>query len=78
MKNPYVQLTHVLFTEPQDSPYYVIALSILMHSSHPEKITTNLLAAKCCVSKPTITRFCRSLGYQDFKEFKWNLNPNYS
>lgn len=74
MKNPYIQLTHILFTEPSDSPDYAIAYSILMHSRNPQIITTNLLAEECSVSKPTIVRFCRSLGYKDFTQFRWSLN----
>ena len=80
MKNPYIQLTHILFTESSDSPDYAIAYSILMHSHNPQIITTNLLAEECNVSKPTIIRFCRSLGYKDFTNFRWSLNltPNAS
>lgn len=77
--HPYVQLTHILATEPPDSTNRVLALCILhtINEIGSANLSTNMLASRCNVSKPTIVRFCRSLGFESFTDFKFALVQSY-
>lgn len=73
LQNPYAKLAQLLVTEPKESTNYHISKKILELSHNLVKLTTNELSEQCNVSKPTIIRFCRSLGYENFSDFKWAL-----
>ena len=45
------------------------------HLDEAVLLTAQGLAKKCVTSDATVIRFCRSLGYQTFNEFKSALVP---
>lgn len=46
------------------------------HLEHISNMTIAELAGHCDVSKPTVVRFCRTIGCDGFKEFKLRLAQN--
>lgn len=70
MQSPFELLLHLLFTEPLDSTNYILSAAILANLKKANELTTQMLADSCNVSKPTVVRFCRHLGYKDFTQFK--------
>lgn len=50
--------------------YYNIAWKIIHDIKRIPDITINQLADSCFVSPPTISRFCRKMGYKSFGELK--------
>lgn len=46
------------------------------HLNDISAMTIGDLAEKCSVSKPTVVRFCRSLGCEGFRDFKLRLAQN--
>ena len=46
---------------------------ILRNKFHLQSATVSSLAASCGVSLATVTRFCRSIGYDGFQEFKFKV-----
>lgn len=82
----YNRLLIILNEESPDSTYYHIALVMLKHIEELMKIPINKLAEICDVSKSTISKFIRFIGYEDYAEFryaatfednKYNNNFNY-
>ncbi|MCD7837298.1 MAG: hypothetical protein LUG65_00100 [Clostridiales bacterium] len=67
-----VFLVGLLNSEPADSVNHILASYILNHL--PEMVHMGLgdLAEQCQVSKATVSRFCRALGYRDFYELKYD------
>ncbi len=54
----------------------VIATYMLSELSSLPFETASSLAAKVGVSEPTVGRFCKSIGYEGFKDFKSNLKTD--
>lgn len=46
------------------------------HLNEISSMTIGNLAERCSVSKPTVVRFCRSLGCEGFRDFKLRLAQN--
>lgn len=67
----YNRLLIILNEEPQDSAYYHIALVMLFHCEELGEISINRLAELCSVSKSTISKFIRFIGYEDFADFRY-------
>lgn len=65
-----MSLAQLLQTEPDDSINHMIAQTIVKCMRENRDITTNYLAQSCSVSKTSITRFCRYLGFDSFTDFK--------
>lgn len=64
----------VLEDEDQDSINYQIAHTLVTNLSSIQHTSTSALANLCHVSKPSISRFCKNLGYEDFYDFRAELN----
>ncbi|MGN0293211.1 MAG: MurR/RpiR family transcriptional regulator [Lachnospiraceae bacterium] len=82
----YNRLLIILNEESQESTYYHIAVVMLEHIEELMEIPINKLAELCDVSKSTISKFIRFIGYDDYAEFrysamfednKYNYNFNY-
>lgn len=65
------RLLIILNEEAQDSTYYHIALVMLNHMEELDDLSINKLAELCAVSKSTISKFIRFLGYEDFADFRY-------
>lgn len=67
----YNRLLIILNEESPDSTYYFIALMLLQHIEELEDLSIIQLADLCAVSKSTISKFVRHLGYEDFSDFRY-------
>lgn len=66
----YNRLLIVINDNSADSTYYHIALIMLLHMSTLSTLSISDLAGLCNVSKSTISKFIRALGYADYAEFR--------
>ena len=66
MSNIRIQLLNVINRESSDSMNFIIAQYILENLDRRKVITTKELADNCNVSKSSISRFCRKIGYEGF------------
>ncbi|HBN55352.1 MAG TPA: MurR/RpiR family transcriptional regulator [Lachnospiraceae bacterium] len=82
----YNRLLIILNEESSDSTYYHIALLMLQHCEELNDMSIQELADLCSVSKSTISKFIRFIGYEDladfkyasiFQENKYHYNTNY-
>ena len=62
-----------LLNSYEKGTWYDLALYLLLHLNEISTITLNGIAAKCGTSVPTVTRFCRMLGYANFTGLKEHL-----
>ncbi len=67
-----VLLVGLLNSEPADSVNHILASYILSHLQEMVHMGLGDLAEQCQVSKATVSRFCRALGYRDFYELKYD------
>ncbi len=65
------RLLIILNEENPDSTYYHIALTMLRHNETLHEIPIHKLAELCNVSKSTISKFIRMIGYEDFADFRY-------
>ena len=54
----------------EGSTFYHIALMMLQNMGSLSSLSINEVADTCCVSKSTISKFIRVLGYADYAEFR--------
>lgn len=66
------RLLIVLNNEKEESTYYHIAYTLLSNFEHIKHMNISQIAEICFVSKSTISKFIRSLGFDDFIEFKYS------
>lgn len=66
----YNRLLIVINDNSAGSTWYHIAMTMLLHMHELSELGINELAALCCVSKSTISKFIRTLGYTDYGEFR--------
>ena len=66
----YNRLMIVLNDEEPGSVYYCIALAMLERLGTLSGMSIARMAEVCSVSKSTISKFIRRLGYEDYKEFR--------
>lgn len=67
----YNRLLIILNEEKQDSTYHHIALIMLQNIENLQDFSINTLAELCAVSKSTISKFIRYIGYEDFADFRY-------
>lgn len=60
-------------TEPSYSVNHMIAEILLRNIFFIKNISSGKLASMCHVSKTSITRFCRDMGYESFSELRMDL-----
>lgn len=63
---------------PTHDTNYTIACYILDHFDETIGLSITELASCCFVSQPTLSRFCRALGYDDFYHFRQESLITYS
>lgn len=81
MSNIRIQLLNIINRDSPDSMNFIIAKYILENLERMKVISTKELAEECKVSKSSISRFCRKIGYEDFMELQisiatYNSNVN--
>lgn len=69
-----IRLWGVLEDEDQESINYQIASTLVKNIASIKHTSSAALAEFCNVSKPSISRFCKNLGYEDFYDFRAELN----
>lgn len=67
----YNRLLIALNEEDPESIYYFIALTMLQHIKELGELSIGQLAELCAVSKSTISKFVRHIGYEDFADFRY-------
>ena len=75
-----IVLMTVLATYDKNSTNYIIASYIMNNVkalAKTQNLTTGYLAKQCNVSKASISRFCREVGFDDFYTFKYILKSFY-
>lgn len=70
MSNIRIQLLNMINREDSNSMNFIIAQYILENLESKKTISTKELAQECNVSKSSISRFCRKLGYEDFLDLQ--------
>ncbi|MDT2695802.1 MurR/RpiR family transcriptional regulator [Enterococcus gallinarum] len=65
-----IRLLTVLNNETTSSTYYHIAQTLLNNYSIIDKSSISDIATLCTVSKSTISKFARSIGFEDYYELK--------
>ena len=66
----YDRLLILLNESRSDSTFYHIALAMLQNMELLHSLAINEVADLCRVSKSTISKFIRALGYEDYAEFR--------
>lgn len=70
MKRLPILLLGLINSEPNDTVNYNIAYYLLNHIDHMDAMNIGDLAKQCNVSKATVSRFCRELGFESFYEMR--------
>lgn len=70
MKRLPILLVGLINSEPNDTVNYNIAYYLLNHAESMETMNIGELAKQCNVSKATVSRFCRELGFESFYEMR--------
>ena len=72
--NAYIALINFLNTSNPTDIYYKVAQSILQNLDRIKNASIHEVADMCYVSAPTISRFCKKLGYESYSSFKSELS----
>lgn len=78
MSNIRIQLLNIINREDYNSMNFIIAKYLLENLERKKTISTKELAQECNVSKSSISRFCRKLGYEDFLELQIAIGSYHS
>ena len=71
------KLLNFINTAQVHDSYYDIALTLVKNSEKVKRMPIAEMADLCYVSQATISRFCRFLGYENFKSFHDDLNMEF-
>lgn len=66
-------LTSVINDSPQDDVNYTLAYYFLQHYHELDELNIYDVAAQCYVSRSSVRRFCKEIGYENFKDLKHNF-----
>lgn len=66
-------LNAILNNEKKDSTYYRIAHYLAENVYHLKRISIQDISNHCFVSKSTVSRFCRDIGYEDYYELNHDM-----
>lgn len=66
----YARLLILLNESEADSTFYHIAMTMLRSMQELSRLGIDELSRRCSVSKSTISKFIRTLGYADYAEFR--------
>ena len=72
--NAYIALINFLNNSNPSDIYYKVAQSILQNLDRIRNASIHEVADMCFVSAPTISRFCKKLGYDSYASFKSGLS----
>ena len=64
------RLLYILNENLPDSTWYCIAMKMLQYYGNLDTISIEEMASLCVVSKSTISKFIRTLGYEDYRTFQ--------
>ena len=76
MNNTLTLLLGVINHSPADSINYRIADYLLHHIGEIDHLSTSYLAKQCHVSKSAISRFCKTIGLEDFLDLQLMLRSS--
>lgn len=76
MDDVYYKLAEIANFSFRDSLDYVIAKEMLQYIDSLSEMSIDKIADICCTSTASITRFCQKVGYDSFKELKYNITQN--
>lgn len=68
-----IRLLSIINHEEMDSTNFVIAKYLLEKIDVLNTISTKEISEECNVSKASISRFCRKIGYEDFQELQYGF-----
>lgn len=79
------RLLYVLNDNLPGSTWYSIAMTMLQYYGALDTVPIEEMASLCSVSKSTVSKFVRSLGYEDYRSFQkqaainlnWSYRGNY-
>jgi len=74
MGSVFEKLLNFVDTAQIHDSYYEIAVTLIRNSEKVKQMSIAEMADLCFVSQATISRFCRFLGYENFKHFHNDLN----
>lgn len=57
--------------------YYDIAVNVLRYCYNPDQLFLSELTKECYTTTAVINKFCKSLGFSNFSEFKFNFVNGY-
>lgn len=77
MNNTLTLLLGVINHSPADSINYRIADYLLHHIGEIDHLSTSYLAKQCHVSKSAISRFCKTIGLEDFLDLQLMLRSSH-
>ncbi|MGG5315414.1 MurR/RpiR family transcriptional regulator [Enterococcus sp. AZ072] len=69
-----IRLWGIIEGESTDSINYQIAKTLISNIATIKSTSSSELAKLCNVSKPSISRFCKLIGYEDFYDFRAELS----
>ena len=72
--NAYIALINFLNSSSPSDIYYKVAQNILQNLDRIKNASIHEVADLCFVSAPTISRFCKKLGYDSYGSFKTELS----
>lgn len=78
MDDVYYKLAEIAYLSFRDSLDYVIAKEMLQNFDVIADMSIDKIANICCTSTASITRFCQKIGYDSFKELKYNISQDNS
>ena len=67
-----IRLLNLLNNEPTDSTNNYIGLTMINHYDQIQTLSIGEFAALCHVSKSTVSKFARTLGFDDYGDLKDN------
>ena len=76
MDDVYYKLAEIANLSFRDSLDYIIAKEMLQHIDKIPNMSIDVIADICTTSTASITRFCQKIGYDSFKELKYNITQN--
>lgn len=72
------KLLNFIDTAQVHDSYYDIALILIRNYEKVKQMTIGEMADLCFVSQATLSRFCRFMGYENFKHFRDDLNLEFT
>lgn len=78
MDDVYYKLAEIANLSFRDSLDYIIAKEMLQNIEKVSNMSIDTIANICSTSTASITRFCQKIGYDSFKELKYNISQSHT